>query len=61
MDKASVARFLLLALLWGSSFTFIKVSLEGLTPGQLVLSRLILGAAVLLSIAAIRSRFSDTG
>ncbi|MEV6716672.1 DMT family transporter [Lentzea sp. NPDC051208] len=54
MDKASVARFLLLALLWGSSFTFIKVSLEGLTPGQLVLSRLILGAAVLLSIAAIR-------
>ncbi|MET9224344.1 DMT family transporter [Lentzea sp. NPDC003310] len=54
MDKASVARFLLLALLWGSSFTFIKVSLEGLTPGQLVLSRLILGAAVLLSIAAVR-------
>ncbi|MFD4672452.1 DMT family transporter [Lentzea sp. NPDC058450] len=54
MDKASVARFLLLALLWGSSFTFIKVSLEGLTPGQLVLSRLILGAAVLLSIAALR-------
>ncbi|SMC54650.1 DMT family transporter [Lentzea albidocapillata] len=54
MDKASVARFLLLALLWGSSFTFIKVSLEGLTPGQLVLSRLVLGAAVLLSIAAVR-------
>lgn len=54
MDKASVARFLLLALLWGSSFTFIKVSLEGLTPAQLVLSRLILGAAVLLTIAAIR-------
>jgi len=54
MDKASVARFLLLALLWGSSFTLIKVSLEGLTPGQLVLSRLILGAAVLLSIAAVR-------
>ncbi len=54
MDKASVARFLLLALLWGSSFTFIKVSLEGLTPGQLVLSRLILGATVLLTIAAAR-------
>ncbi|GLY50493.1 DMT family transporter [Lentzea sp. NBRC 102530] len=55
MDKASVARFLLLALLWGSSFTFIKVSLEGLTPGQLVLGRLVLGAAVLLSVAALRS------
>ncbi|MGW4210872.1 DMT family transporter [Lentzea sp. NPDC004789] len=54
MDKASVARFLLLASLWGSSFTFIKVSLEGLTPGQLVLSRLVLGAAVLLTIVAVR-------
>ncbi|WP_394619520.1 DMT family transporter [Lentzea sp. JNUCC 0626] len=54
MDKASVARFLLLALLWGSSFTFIKVSLEGLTPSQLVLARLVLGAAVLLSVAALR-------
>ncbi|MFE2430230.1 DMT family transporter [Streptomyces sp. NPDC059373] len=30
------------------------MSLEGLTPGQLVLSRLLLGAAVLLVIAAIR-------
>ncbi|MET8764336.1 DMT family transporter [Lentzea sp. NPDC004782] len=54
MDKASVARFLLLALLWGSSFTFIKVSLEGLAPGQLVLGRLVLGAAVLLTIVAVR-------
>ncbi|SEQ94337.1 Permease of the drug/metabolite transporter (DMT) superfamily [Lentzea xinjiangensis] len=54
MDKASVVRFMVLALLWGSSFTFIKVSLEGLTPGQLVLSRLVLGAAVLLTIAALR-------
>jgi drug/metabolite transporter (DMT)-like permease len=54
MDRASGARFLLLALLWGSSFTFIKVSLEGLTPGQLVLGRLLLGAAVLLSIVAVR-------
>ncbi|MDX6311511.1 MAG: hypothetical protein QOF44_975, partial [Streptomyces sp.] len=54
MKNATVVRFLLLASLWGSSFTFIKVSLEGLTPGQLVLSRLLLGAAVLLVIAAIR-------
>jgi drug/metabolite transporter (DMT)-like permease len=47
-------RFLLLALLWGSSFTMIKVSLEGLSPAQLVLARLALGAAVLLGVAAIR-------
>ncbi|MEO5874503.1 MAG: DMT family transporter [Streptosporangiaceae bacterium] len=50
MKNATIARFLLLALLWGSSFTFIKVSLRGLTPGQLVLTRLVLGAAVLLAI-----------
>jgi drug/metabolite transporter (DMT)-like permease len=54
MKNATLARFLLLALLWGSSFIFIKVSLRGLTPGQLVLTRLILGAAVLLAIARLR-------
>jgi drug/metabolite transporter (DMT)-like permease len=47
-------RFLLLALLWGGSFTLIKVSLEGLSPAQLVLARLVLGAAVLLAVAALR-------
>jgi drug/metabolite transporter (DMT)-like permease len=54
MNTASVTQFLLLATLWGSSFTFIKVSLEGLTPSQLVLARLLLGAAVLLALAALR-------
>jgi drug/metabolite transporter (DMT)-like permease len=54
MSTASVSRFLLLAALWGSSFTFIKVSLEGLTPSQLVLARLLLGAAVLLGLAGLR-------
>ena len=47
-------RFLVLALLWGSSFTLIKESLAGLSPAQLVLARLMLGAAVLLSVAAVR-------
>lgn len=51
---ATLARFLLLAVLWGSSFTLIKVVLEGLTPGQLVLSRLVLGAIVLLGVARLR-------
>jgi drug/metabolite transporter (DMT)-like permease len=54
MTKATLARFLLLAVLWGSSFTFIKVALEGLTPAQLVLGRLILGAMVLLAVIVIR-------
>jgi drug/metabolite transporter (DMT)-like permease len=54
VKNATVARFLLQATLWGSSFTFIKESLKGLTPGQLVLARLLLGTAVLLAIAALR-------
>lgn len=47
-------RFLVLALLWGSSFTLIKLALPGLSPAQLVLARLALGAAVLLGVAAAR-------
>lgn len=54
MTSATTARFLLLALLWGSSFTLIKVSLEGLTPSQLVLTRLVLGASVLFAITRFR-------
>jgi drug/metabolite transporter (DMT)-like permease len=54
MPNATVLRFLTLALLWGGSFTLIKVSLEGLSPAQLVLARLALGAAVLLAVAAVR-------
>jgi drug/metabolite transporter (DMT)-like permease len=53
-DDIMKIRFLVLALLWGSSFTLIKEALAGLSPAQLVLARLVLGAAVLLSIAAIR-------
>ncbi|MEU5362405.1 DMT family transporter [Streptomyces sp. NPDC005925] len=52
-NNATLVRFLLLATLWGSSFTLIKVSLEGLTPSQLVLSRLVLGALLLIGIALV--------
>lgn len=54
MTASSLGRFVLLALLWGSSFTFIKVSLGGLTPSQLVVSRLLLGAVFLLPIVFAR-------
>ncbi len=54
MLNATALRFLTLALLWGGSFTLIKVSLEGLSPAQLVLARLALGAAVLAAVAALR-------
>jgi drug/metabolite transporter (DMT)-like permease len=54
VTNATVLRFLALALLWGGSFTLIKVSLEGLSPAQLVLARLVLGALVLAAVAAVR-------
>ncbi|MGI5506225.1 DMT family transporter [Lentzea sp. CA-135723] len=46
-------QFVLLALAWGASFLFIKVGLEGLSPAQVVLGRLVTGAAALAVIAAV--------
>jgi len=52
--RASLLRFCGLALLWGSNFLFIKVALDGLSPAQIVLGRMVLGAAVLLAVVAAR-------
>ncbi|MGE5830334.1 MAG: DMT family transporter [Micromonosporaceae bacterium] len=54
MNRSSLVRFLLLGAIWGSSYTFIKASLNGLTPSQLVLGRVLLGAMVLLAVLAVR-------
>ena len=54
MRRASAIRLALLACLWGASFLFIKVALRGLSPVQIVLGRLALGAAVLLIVVALR-------
>jgi drug/metabolite transporter (DMT)-like permease len=53
VNRSSALRFILLGCIWGASYTFIKISLEGLTPGQLVLARLILGVAVLLAVVGL--------
>ena len=45
--------FVLLALIWGCSFAFVRVSLGALTPVQVASWRLLLGAATLLGIAAL--------
>ncbi len=45
--------YLVLALIWGNSFMFIKIGLESLTPAGVVLSRLALGAVTMLIISAI--------
>ncbi|MER6096053.1 DMT family transporter [Streptomyces sp. NPDC001728] len=48
----SATRMGVLALLWGSGFLWIKISLnEGLTPGWITFIRCLLGAAVLLALA----------
>jgi drug/metabolite transporter (DMT)-like permease len=50
-QQRSATELGLLALIWGSSFLWIKVALEGLTPTQVVAGRMLAGAAA-LSVAA---------
>ncbi|HYS41421.1 MAG TPA: EamA family transporter [Pseudonocardiaceae bacterium] len=47
----SLVRFISLALIWGSSFLWIKMALGGLSPIQMALIRLVLGAAVIIGLA----------
>ncbi len=55
MRAGSLIRVAALALIWGSGFLWIKISLRGFTPVQLTWARLALGAAVLVAILAARS------
>lgn len=48
MKPLHIAQMGLLALIWGSSYLFIKVAVEGITPLTLVEGRLLCGALVLL-------------
>jgi drug/metabolite transporter (DMT)-like permease len=54
MGRASSFRLAMLAVLWGSNFLFIKVGVQGLSPVQLTLARLALGALVLVAFVAAR-------
>lgn len=54
MQKGNIVRLGLLAVLWGSSFLFIAVALDGLSPLQIVLARMCIGAAVLLGFVVAR-------
>jgi len=49
----SWVRFVSLALIWGSSFLWIKISLGGLSPTQIALVRLALGASVIIGLAVL--------
>lgn len=54
MTRSALVRLVLLAGIWGCSFLFIKVALEGLSPAQVVLGRVVAGAAVLVVVMAAR-------
>lgn len=55
-------QFIALALVWGASFLFIRVALEGLSPTQVVLGRLVSGAVTIGMIALVtRQRFPRPG
>src|SRR5262245_37061851 len=51
-----LVQYVLLALAWGASFLFIKIGLEGLSPGQVVLGRLVAGAATLALLCLMTRR-----
>jgi drug/metabolite transporter (DMT)-like permease len=61
IGRGSLARLAGLALLWGSGFFWIAIALRGLSPVQIVLARLALGAVVLVLIARARGIRLPTG
>lgn len=53
-----LVQFVLLAMIWGSGFLFLEVSVKGLSPAQVVVGRMLVGATTLLIILAVtRQRF----
>ncbi|QUX27759.1 DMT family transporter [Nocardiopsis akebiae] len=48
------AKFVLLSLIWGMSFLFIKIGAEALSPAQLTLGRMATGALPLLVVLLLR-------
>jgi drug/metabolite transporter (DMT)-like permease len=52
----TVWAFIALSTVWGASFLFMKVGLEGLSPSQVVLGRLSFGAVALVGIMLVTHR-----
>ncbi|GAA3538759.1 DMT family transporter [Amycolatopsis ultiminotia] len=55
-ETKTLLRITALAVMWGSSFFWIKLGLGSFSPVQLVLARLVLGAAVLLALCLLGRR-----
>jgi hypothetical protein len=54
LSKTSLIRLGALAVLWGSGFLLIKIALEGMSPIQIVLGRLVAAAVVMAVVVAYR-------
>ena len=54
MRAAGLLRVAALALIWGSGFLLIKISLRSFTPVELTFARLALGALILTAILVVR-------
>lgn len=54
--RGTLWSFLALSLVWGGSFLFMKIGLEGLSPSQIVIGRLVFGALTLLAIMLVTRR-----
>jgi drug/metabolite transporter (DMT)-like permease len=54
--RGTLWAFLALSLIWGASFLFIKVGLDGFSPAQLVLCRIVLGALTLVVVMTVTRR-----
>ena len=54
MNRASVSRIALLALIWGSAFLWIKLADRGFSPVEVTLARLAVGATVLFAVVLVR-------
>jgi drug/metabolite transporter (DMT)-like permease len=57
VERRALALLLILAALWGSSYMFIKIGLEDLSPAEIVFTRTAIGALVLLPFALRREAF----
>lgn len=53
-QTAIAVQFVLTGIVWGASFLFIAVALTGLTPAQVVWSRLVFGALALTAAVLVR-------
>lgn len=52
--RSTLLSLALLTLIWGSNFLWIKLAIRGLSPQEVTLARLALGAGVLFTLVAVR-------